>query len=224
MILFSLACIVVEGSGVTVTESREVEDGFGALAVSSHIDVDWTSTDTSEVRVTCDDNLQDHVRVFVEDEVLHVTTEDATWIQPGGSCFVEVDAPCLFAIESSGSGDVSVDTVCGEELIVSMSGSGDIDIDQIDVDALITSQSGSGDLRIGGTCDHALVNGSGSGDLAARATTCRTAEINTSGGGDVELTVTEHAEVSTSGSGDVDLFGACEVDGSSSGSGDITSH
>ncbi len=243
MILLLAACTIVEGNGVLVTESRDVE-GVTSLSSTMFVDVRVTPAAEASAELTCDENLLEHIRTDVVDGELTLRSEPDVFLDSSGACLLDLRAPCLRSIASSGSGQVfSEDVLCSteslhssgsggislagvssEDLSLHGSGSGAVDAGVLDVGALDVHFSGSGGGSASGVCGDADVHLSGSGGFMAQGLTCETATITVSGSGGVELTVTGTADVTTSGSGGVDLWGGALVNSNSTGSGDVTAH
>jgi hypothetical protein len=243
MILLLAACTVIEGNGVMATESRDVE-GVTSLSATLSVDVRVTPAEVASAELTCDENLLEHIRTDLVDGELTLRTEPDVFLNPSEGCLLDLAAPCLRSIASSGSGGVFSDQplcnteslhssgsggislagVSGPELSMHGSGSGAVDAGELDVGSLDVHFSGSGGGSASGACVDADIHLSGSGPFLAQGLSCETADITVSGSGGVELTVTGSANVNTSGSGGVDLWGGAVVSSDSSGSGDVTVH
>jgi hypothetical protein len=96
-------------------------------------------------------------------------------------------------------------TVTGNALQnVKASGSGDVEIDQLDGDNLDIVHSGAGDLRARGTTGNLLVRNSGSGDVDLTGLSSAKLDVTMSGPGDVRLgAVGTELAATVSGSGDL---------------------
>lgn len=234
------ACHVIDGSGVSATESRQPGD-FDSVSNETLVDVAATYAAEQSVAVTCDDNLLEYIRAEVHGGELRIRTEAGVNLMPNTDCRVDITTPTLRELTASGSGDTwangafpdlvamsgsgsgDVEASGGSFPLeeVSTSGSGDIYVSQIHSACVELDTSGSGTIFAAGAVDCALLESSGSGGIDALELTAREAEIEVSGSGDVRLTVTGHAEVDISGSGDVLLAGGATVESDSSGSGEL---
>ena len=243
MILLLTACTILEGDGVAASQGRDVE-GLTGLSAETFVDVVVTPAEQASAELFCDQNLLEHVITELDGGVLRVRTSPELVLNPRLDCVLELEAPCLQhiassgsglvsstevlcsteSLHSSGSGGISLIGVSSESLDLHGSGSGAVDAGQLDVGSVDAHFSGSGGGSASGLCGDIDLHVSGSGGFMAQPLSCQTAAITVSGSGDVELTVTDSASVSTSGSGDVDLWGGASVVSDSSGSGDVTVH
>jgi hypothetical protein len=219
----AVGCILpIEGSGVEVTEERDV-GVFSAVRASSVVDVVVVeATEGGGVSLTCDDNLVEHVVTEVRDGELVVGTTPGTMILPEGDCFVLAAASDLTAIGVSGSGRVEATGDWRSLRDVHVSGSGDALVKGVDAGAVALSVSGSGRIAVHGRADHLDARVSGSGDVDAADLPVTNAEVHVSGSGSVFLTASGHVDAHVSGSGDVVVGGdPNHVDRHVSGSGSI---
>jgi hypothetical protein len=234
LLLLLTACNVHQGNGIPAMEVRQVGP-FHAVEASSSVDVEVSSgtssqgsdlvqaPDAGDVRVYCDRNLLGDIVTVVEQGSLHIRVLRGVSLQPRTACRVEADSPELFAVHSSGSGDLVARGPALEW--VTSSGSGDVVVSALDSARLEVTGSGSGDLDLSGAAGTLDLNTSGSGDVHGRDLRCLDASVRTTGSGDVKLTVTGSLEVRSSGSGDVTIWGNPRVDHrSSTGSGEISVH
>ncbi len=234
------ACRLIDGSGVSATESRE-PGAFNAVSNETLVEVGAVFAGEQSVVLTCDDNLLEYIRTEVEGGELRISTDVRANIRPNVDCIVEITTPTLRSLSSSGSGetwavgafpDLAALSSSGSGGVeasggvfplqdASVSGSGDLYVSAVDSDCLTLDSSGSGTVVAAGEVGCAMVNSSGSGGIEALDLRAVEAEIRVSGSGDVSLTVTGHAEVDISGSGDVRLAGGATVDSDTSGSGEL---
>ena len=200
ILLFSGCLLGEKGSGVPVTESREVED-FDSVVLSGSGDVQVIVGESKSVTVTFDDNLVDLVQTEVRNGELRVYTTGG-WSSSLG-LQVEVRTPELRSATVSGAGDMVLNGVSGESLELEISGAGDL----------------SGD----GAVDSLSVEVSGVGEAELKQLQSKKATVSVSGAGDATVFATESVDASVSGTGDVEVYGnPASVKQSTSGVGDVT--
>ncbi len=233
-------CRVVDGSGISAEEVREVGD-FAAVSNATQVKVSIVPGDDAEVIVRCDDNLVDLIETRIRGNWLELRTPANTSIHPNTSCGVDVTASALHGLDSSGSGDLVADgewpdladvSSSGSGALratgwlpalssVDSSGSGRLTIDGIESGSVDIDSSGSGGIDAFGTADLASIDSSGSGGVDAMDLEAIDADIDSSGSGDVRLTAEGHVTVDLSGSGNVVLAGGASRDVDDSGSGEV---
>jgi hypothetical protein len=191
----------IEGSGVEASQAREVP-AFRRVHISGSADLRAEVGGAQTLRVSCDDNLLQHVKTEVRGDTLHIGME------PGSYSFrrdlrVELSVPALDGISISGSGNASVVGLSGAVFEVAISGSGD-------VHAL-------------GTVERLTASVSGSGDMDFTGLHARAAQVQISGSGDIAVDASEELTVQISGSGDVRYVGNPRIQSQISGSGSVSS-
>lgn len=241
----TVGCTTVDGDGVSASEEREIP-AFDAVAGSLPLGVTVEVSATSEpyVRVECDENLLPHIRTYVREGTLHITTEPTVSIAPRTACTAHVRTSRLVAvaasgsgelvargeldalgeIDSSGSGGVTVeDPVSSDALSIELSGSGPVLVARYEGERIDAAVSGSGSAEVhGGSASELHVDSSGSGGLLAPALEVDHANVASSGSGRIELRVSESIRATLSGSGDVVITGDPSVrEETESGSGRV---
>ena len=130
----------IKGSGKTTTETRAVNQDFKSIEVSSGIKVIVEQSDTKSITVKTDENLQKHIIIKVENDVLIIECDESYTLE---SPIVNVKMPVINGLStSSGSEIVSSKTVITNKIDVKSTSGSTIDID-IEADA-ITLESSSG--------------------------------------------------------------------------------
>jgi hypothetical protein len=233
-------CRIVEGSGVSAEETRQV-DSFAGVANATQVKVSVVPGDDASVVVRCDDNLLDLVETRVDGDWLEIRTPNNTSIHPHTSCGVDITARALRGLESSGSGDTiaegewrdleDVSSSGSGELraigwlpalsSIDSSGSGGVIVDGIESGDVWIDNSGSGGIEAIGTAHRVSIDSSGSGGIDAMGVDAIDGEVDSSGSGNVRLTATGHVTVDLSGSGNVVVAGGASTDVDDSGSGEV---
>lgn len=245
LLLALTACAVVQGSGVSAEEARDVT-GVTALKNNTFVDVHWLRADEASATLTCDDNLLGYIETRLDGGELVIRTEPYNAVlSPEVDCVLELASPCLSALSFSGSGDfIAGDATCGLEQL-SWSGSGNVDLGEVGTANLDIHGSGSGQVRIAsleagalsfdlsgsggvdvqGAADSADVHVSGSGSVDGRDLQVIDADVDMSSSGEVHLRASGHVTAHLSGSGSLHLYGEPErLDQDTSGSGGVVIH
>ena len=242
LLLFTtqVACLGVNGSGISATETRE-PGAFQAVGNELSILAEVTLGDSQSVTITCDDNLLQYIRTEVHGGELQIDTPNNTFLRPNVDCFVSITTPTLESLSGSGSGDtvatgdfpdLSALDNSGSGAVsargghfplqsVHVSGSGALNADDIDTNCVTLDSTGSGTLHASGVAGCASLDSSGSGGIDAISLTVLEADIHSSGSGDVSLTALKTATIDLSGSGNVRVAGGASMQVDDSGSGEV---
>lgn len=218
-------CSAPNGAGgPTVSRNYQVGN-FEQIEVAGPYDVTVRTGSKASVSARGGEKLLDRTTVEVEGNKLVIRPEH------GGGMFhfgfnthetanFTVTVPQLSAATISGSGDIHVDRVTGQQFDGKVTGSGGLDIGAIDVQQLGLTVAGSGDLKGGAgkvlTGDYQIA---GSGGLDASSIDAQQIKASIDGSGSIKAHSSGTADISIMGSGDVDVSGGAKCNVNKAGSG-----
>jgi len=213
------------GSGRVATESRAVGD-FDAIAAAGPIDISIRQGAQEGISVTADDNLLPLIETVVEagagGRTLAIRFRRGERISSHKTIKVTVDVIRLTSLATSGSGDVTVESLKTPSLKLSLSGSSDARLRSLETGAFEIRISGSGDVFAAGTAKSVKLGIAGSGDADLAGLTADEVSVRIAGSGDASVTANKALDVSIAGSGDVTYGGAVgAVKASLAGSGSV---
>lgn len=188
------------GNGYTCIQKRDI-GSFKKVEVSGAIQLNLTlGSETISATVIADENILPIILTEVADDVLRIYTEGqyTTKTQP----VVNLSAPEVLKVSSSGSSDVIITNVAQEEIAI--------------------STSGSGDVTVTGKAHHTKLRVSGSASIRAVTLDTEDLDVKVSGSGSVKATAKSNAMLQVSGSGSIQVWGnPGSVQSKRSGSGSI---
>lgn len=120
-----------------------------------------------------------------------------------------------------GSGAMRIEGLKGVRGDLNLSGSGDLEVNGVAVDQLVVNNAGNGRVRLSGNAGSARIQMMGAGSLEAPGLVVKNATIDSQGPGSITLTAAGTADLSVKGSGNVTVLGkaACKI--SQQGSGEV---
>jgi hypothetical protein len=210
----------VVGNGRVISESRTF-GAFNAIGLSSSVDLRLRQGTTPSLIVHGESNLLPLVETTLEGDSLQVRWKRGVSVRSQAPVYVEVVAPLVQAVSSSGSGDVDIDTLKVPRLSLSFKGSGDLRAKNLSTDDLSVSIAGSSDLQLAGQATRLKIEVRGSGDVDASQLRSDDVTIGIAGSGDVSVHAARALAVSIAGSGDVRYSGEPSVQQSIAGSGTV---
>jgi hypothetical protein len=213
------------GSGKAASEARTVS-GFTSIVLRGDIDLVVRQAAREAVRVSTDDNLLPLLQTVVEtsgdQRSLVIQWPRGDSVRAKSRSVVEVEVVDLGAISTSGSGDVSVESLKTPALAVSVSGSSDARLTKLETAQLRLSVAGSGDVQAAGQAGRLSISIAGSGDVRTRELAADDVSVSIAGSGDASVQANKSLAVSIAGSGDVDYGGSVTLTRSSiAGSGNL---
>ncbi len=232
----------IQGSGKISSEDRSVQD-FTRVELRSIGNLTISQGDVEALTVKADDNLLTYITTDVVAGTLEIGTKQDTNINPTQtieyhltvkslssvvlSGFGNIDADKLSSdtlqVKLTGSGDIHIGEVTGENLNLNLTGFGNVNIDSAEVSKPALDLSGSGDIKVGALQASALaLTISGFGNATVTGTTSsETIKLTGSGnfhGGDLQ---SEEASVVISGFGNATVWANNDLDLRVTGSGNV---
>lgn len=217
-----------EDGGPTVSRNYQIAN-FQKIEVVGPYDVDVRTGSVASVSARGGEKLLERTRVEVRGDKLIIRPKEHhgffnwnwNWSSGGKADFV-VTVPQLSAATTTGSGDIRIDRVAGQEFEGTVAGSGGLDVGDVEVQSLKLAIAGSGSAKAGGGKTQAgKYEIAGSGDVDAGAVQAQQLKISIAGAGNVKAHASGTADVSIIGSGDVDVAGGAKCTVNKTGSGDV---
>ncbi|TLX15804.1 DUF2807 domain-containing protein [Rhizobium sp. MHM7A] len=190
----------IRGNGKITIQERKILP-FATVKVSGAISLNLTlGSEAIEAFVIADENVLPLILTEIVGDVLHIYSQDSFTMKSQPS--VNLAAPEVLNVVSSGSSDVMVHGINQAEISLSTSGSGDI--------------TASGNTR------SAKLRVSGSGSIRCVSLDADNLDAKISGSGSVSATAKSSASLKVSGSGKIQVWGSPKlVQSDRSGSGSI---
>lgn len=195
---------------------------FDRILLAGSTEVDVRVGLRTAVTATGDAADLDRLEIRVRDGTLVIGTKPGRWTwRSRGGVRVAVSTPALAAATISGSGEMTVDRVSGDQFEGRMSGSGTLRLPDVAVGRFSLAMSGSGRAEAAGRCEVGEIRLSGSGRVAADRLACGTLSASVSGSGDVTAGATGTAALRVAGSGTIRTTGGARCTVRTSGSGRV---
>lgn len=175
----------IEGSGVEVTEEREIDE-FDSITLVGFGAVDLTVGPETFLAVTTDDNLLEVIETTVENGNLKIRPTESIDVKSGLK--FKITTPTLAKVKVEGATSLTVNDAAGESLSIDVSGAGKVDGNG-DVTNLDLEISGAGSIKLA--------------DLKSENTT-----VEISGAGSASVYASESIDANLSGVGSVKVYGS----------------
>lgn len=216
------SCRKVIGEGPVLAEERIVAN-FTEVETSIPGAVYLSEGTTQQVRIESQQNIINVVETKVEDGVLKLKLRNNTILANNSNLKVYISIPKYRAISLMGSGNVMVEnSLNSHDMDVKLTGSGNMEIDRLYGNNLYSELTGSGNIRINaGTVESQTVRITGSGDYDARNMNSNHAEVTITGSGNATVKASNSLKARISGSGNVYYYGNPVTDVSITGSGNV---
>jgi hypothetical protein len=213
----------VRGSGVIVTETREVP-ALDGVSIDYPAVVTILQGDTPSLTVEADDNLLPQLTTRVVDGTLQIKSSENDWsrrVTPTREVRITLTVKDLSRIDLPSAGSVKVEGLTAAGLRISVSGAGSVTLSHLTAQTLTLDLSGAGSLAADGTAQTIDVNISGLGSFDGGMLEAQNATVDISGLGSATVWAKLHLTATISGTGSVSYYGSPAVSKQVSGLGSV---
>lgn len=192
----------IKGSGHVTTEKRIVQGDFKNVSVSNAIDLVIEQSDSTEIIVEADDNLQKEIITKVENGTLVISCKFSSF-RDVTMKKVTVKMPIIDKLEASSASSIqSVNVLRGENIHLETSSAASMDIN-VESDN-ITCDAGSGSsINILGKALKTKISAASGADIGALKLVANEVEADASSGGSISVHPVLSLKASASSGGDI---------------------
>lgn len=212
----------ITGSGNVTTETRNVGN-FKGISTANALDVEIEQSDSFEVVVEADDNLQKHIITRVENGILVIESEINSYRNVTAKR-IKIKMPTISSIEATGASSInSINTLISEDLLVDSSSAGDINLN-VEAENLVCKSSSAGSIKLKGKALKADIESSSAGNVNAGDLLANDVIANSSSSGDIIVhpILTLNADASSAGSINYNVVPRDKIIQNSSSGGNIS--
>ena len=194
-----------QGSGVVVNETRQVSD-FNQVTFTGVGTLYITQGEDELLEIEAEDNIIPHIVTRVRGRELEISFDSERW-----ETLIRPTEPIRYFLTVR-----SIDEM-------NLSGLGDVELDQIEGDRLVLTLSGAGRVTASGVVTEQEINVTGAGSYDGGDLRTERTDVNLSGAGSATVWASEFLDVNISGLGNVRYYGDPEVRETVSGLGNLES-
>lgn len=192
----------IVGSGKITTEKRIVQGNFTKVAASNTIDVVIIQSDSTEITVKTDDNLQDEVITEVKDGTLYIKYKNNSYADVAKKT-VTVKMPVIDKLEASSVASItSKGLIQGQDISLESSSASTIDLN-IESDNITCDADSGSTIGLQGKALKTQVSASSGGSINAHKLWANEIHAEASSGGSVNVHPIVSLKASASSGGSV---------------------
>ena len=210
-------CSATGDVGSPTTQQRQVA-GVTSVVLATSGDLEVVPGDSPSLTITAGEGVIDDLTSEVSGGRLEL---DHRGSGPVGQVRYRLTLPRLDGLVLSGSGGARSSAPTGRSFELTVAGSGEVTVDNVTADRLMVELTGSGSATLSGSAAQQAVRVTGSGDYSADGLRSEVATVAVSGSGDATVDVARELTAQVSGSGDITYHGDPRVTSQTSGSGEI---
>ncbi|MBE0646605.1 MAG: DUF2807 domain-containing protein [Bacteroidales bacterium] len=217
------SCEKVKGKGEVVSQTRDVT-GFTGISLAIDATIYFSPDSNYYLEIMAQQNMLDILETDIgSNNSLTIKYKDGVVVGNHEPIKIFIAGPAIQSLTISGAGDILVDTPWLNALkTISISGSGNVSVTELDGDELFVNISGAGNVEATfGSVNYQEIKISGSGNVELVGVESDTTFVNISGAGNVTAWVTKLLDVTISGSGNVSYKGDPVINTHISGSGSV---
>ena len=220
LVVLLAGCSFVRGSGVTITETREVSN-FDRVQLQGIGELTIIQGETESLTIEAESNIVRRIKTGVWGSTLTIEFVGGGFgdVIPTEPILYTLTMKDISGVQLSGAGRIYSTNIATRYLDLDVSGVGDVIIDSLEADDLQVDLTGAGSIDLAGNTRDQKVNLSSVGNYSAGGLESSNAWINLSGAGTATVWVTEELDVNISGVGSVDFYGNPDVTQNISGLG-----
>ncbi len=209
----------IEGSGNVIKENREVP-AFHGIEAGSAFHINVVKGDKQSLVIETDDNIQEYIKVKVDDGVLEIETKGN--IRNPEKLNAYITMPEIDELDLSGACNLeSNDRFESEKMDIDLSGASRVNL-KIRVGKLNLEQSGASKSNLSGYANNLEIDASGASHSYLEDLEVNNAEIDLSGASKVNVKVMEYLNGKCSGASHINYGGGVKkVDVSTSGASSV---
>ncbi|BFM42153.1 head GIN domain-containing protein [Flavobacterium sp. CFS9] len=176
----------IKGSGNVTTEKRTVQGNFTKVAVSNAIDLDIIQSDSTEIVVEADDNIQKEIITKVENGTLYIKCKFNSF-QDITKKRVTVKMPIIDKLEASTAASiVGKDLIQGQDISLEASSAATISVN-IESDNITCDSDSGSSIGMEGKALKTQVSASSGGSINAHKLWANEIHAEASSGGSVNV-------------------------------------
>jgi hypothetical protein len=208
LVTLLVGCSFVRGSGVTVSETREVSN-FDRVELKSIGELTIIQGEPESLTIEAESNIVRRIQTEVWGGTLTIefTGGGLGDVIPTESIRYELTMKDISGIKLSGAGRIYSASIATRNLDLDVSGVGDVIIDNLEANDLDVDLTGAGTIDVAGKIGDQEIKLSSVGNYSAGGLESNRARVTLSGAGTATLWVTEELDVGISGVGSVDYYG-----------------
>ncbi|MGQ0738249.1 MAG: head GIN domain-containing protein [Bacteroidota bacterium] len=211
----------IRGNGVIKTETRD-EKGFESIEINGAIKVFVKQDSAYSVKVEADENLQQHIEVYMNKNTLIIGPENGYNLKPSQSVKVYVSGPSLRRFDVSGASSIESEgrITSADELYIDLSGASEASMD-VKSPLVGVEVSGASSATLSGETKDLRVDGTGASKAKCFDLMAENVQVKLSGASHAQVFASVKLKADASGASHIKYKGNAEVTQETSGAGSV---
>lgn len=155
----------IRGEGEVITKEKTINENFNTIKSSRGLDVVLTNKKDKKVIIEANENLHEHIEVYVEGETLYITSDKNIYSADEKTVYVSYDKLGKIAA-TSGARVTSQEAVVQKDLTISATSGADVEL-RIKAESLTTSVTSGAMMDLSGKVNNHKASATSGADIRA---------------------------------------------------------
>ncbi|RZS93314.1 head GIN domain-containing protein [Aquimarina brevivitae] len=195
----------IQGEGEVIRKEKTIDKAFTGVKASKGLDVILIKSDDAKVIVEANENLHQHIEVYVENNTLYVTSDKNIYRADEKNVFVSYKSLNKIA-SSSGASISSEATVVERNLTLKASSGSDIEL-SVRAETLQSSVSSGAHIELSGQANRHDAKASSGADIKSRDMESLIASATASSGSSIKIHAKQEFRGKASSGADINYYG-----------------
>lgn len=206
-LLFScnLAFDGIKGEGEVIRKEKTINTNFNAIKASRGLDVILMKSNERTITVEANENLHNHIEVYVENETLYVTSDKNIYRADEKNIFVSYQDISKIT-SSSGASIISQEPVIQKELTVNASSGSDIEL-SVRAENINSSVSSGAHIKLSGKTNRHQASASSGADIRSQDLQSAIAQASASSGASIKIYANNQFTGKATSGADINYYG-----------------
>lgn len=175
----------IKGQGEVVKKERTINQKFDAVKASKGLDVILVNSSDKKIIVNANENLHDHIQVYVESTTLYVTSDENIFSADEKSVYVSYDKLQKVSV-NSGASISSNEDVVQKDLNFSATSGADVRL-SVKAETVTTSVTSGAMIKIKGKVNKHNANATSGADIRAEELLSLVSEAKATSGASIRI-------------------------------------
>ncbi len=175
----------IKGQGEVIRKERIINENFNAVKASRGLDVILVNDQNAKVIVEANKNLHEHIKIYVEGNTLHVTSDQNIYFADEKNVFVSYDKVNQLKV-NSGASITAQEPVVQKELTLSATSGADIRLN-IKAETLSSSVTSGAMMDLTGKVNNHKANATSGANIRAKDLLSLVSEAKATSGASIKI-------------------------------------
>ncbi len=207
--IFCCSCNVafngIKGQGEVLKKEKTIHQNFNAVKASRGLDVILTNNSDKKVIIEANQNLHEHIKVYVEDNTLYITADENIYFADKKNVIVSYDKLQKVHV-NSGASISSNEAIIQQDLDITATSGADLDL-KIKAETVNTAVTSGAMINLEGKVTNHKAKATSGANLRAKDLVSLVTEAKATSGASIKIYAQNEFTGKATSGGDIIYFG-----------------